>query len=826
MDNTSGAKKIAKNTLLLYFRMAVILLVGLYTSRVVLDSLGETDYGIYNVVGGVVAMFGIISGALSSAISRFITFELGRGGGRLRMIFRCAVLVQLALAAVVVAVGEPVGIWFIGEKMTIPAERVASAQIVLQFSLLTFVLNLLSVPYNATIVAHEKMGAFAAVGLFEGFAKLGVALLLAVSPIDTLVWYALLMCVVALCVRVFYAFYCRRHFPECRLFKDSGGGIGADGGIDRGILREMFGFAGWNFIGVSAGVLKDYGGNILINLYSPSPAVNAGRGIAMQLSGAVQGFVTNFMTAVNPQITKSYASGEHEYMHRLVRKSAKFSFFLILFFALPLIFETDWLLGLWLREIPEYASVFVRLLLVLVLSDSLSAPLITMQLATGKIKRYQLTVGGLLLLNVPVSWALLACGLGVEWVVAVAIVLSQVAMFARLFLLRGMVGMDVGRWLREVWLRAVAVAACACVLTALPDVLGWNPHPLLTVLIAFCATALSVWFAGCTAEEQGSVLSLVRRRLRRRGNALSRFASLPQKVYSATNLSSKILSESSSGGVFYALGHGLVEDGGVVCAAVWDDDFMGVHHAFAYDDKALQAMMRSKYVQSSLDGCFLKIRDCLVDGRQVMFVGTPCQVAALRKFVAGELPDALSSEEPSRAGGGEGDKTGCLLLVEILCHGTPLRSAWKSYAGGLIKSHGAVSLSGVNFRDKSVGGWKSYRVTVGLNMPDGSSETLSMPYAEVPFMQDFLSGANLRSACRNCPARNGRSGTDISLGDFWGVERLLPQAFDPMGVSVVGVFSDRGAAAIAGVSSSLRLTEVPKDVFERSIERNGGYGSS
>ncbi len=829
MDNTSGTKKIARNTLLLYFRMAVLLLVGLYTSRVVLASLGETDYGIYNVVGGVVAMFGIISGALSSAVSRFITFELGRGGGRLRMIFRCAVLVQLALAAVVVAVGEPVGIWFIGEKMTIPAERITSAQIVLQFSLLTFVLNLLSVPYNAVIIAHEKMGAFAAVGLFEGFAKLGVALLLAVSPIDTLVWYALLMCVVALCVRVFYAFYCRRHFQECRRgtpAQEGGNGRGIAGGADRGILREMFGFAGWNFIGVSAGVLKDYGGNILINLYSPSPAVNAGRGIAMQLSGAVQGFVTNFMTAVNPQITKSYASGEHEYMHRLVRKSAKFSFFLILFFALPLIFETDWLLGLWLREIPEYASVFVRLLLVLVLSDSLSNPLITMQLATGDIKRYQLIVGGILLLNIPISWTLLACGLGVEWVVVVAIGLSQTAMFARLFLLRGMVGMDVGKWLKEVWLRAVAVAACACVPAALPDILGWRLHPLPTVLLLMCTTALSAWFGGCTIGERGAILSLVRKRLRRRGNALSRFARLPQKVYAATNRSEEILSGSSSGGVFYALAHDFVEDGGVVCAAVWDDDFMGVHHAFVRDDDSLAAMMRSKYVQSSLDGCFLKIRECLADGRRVMFVGTPCQVAALRKFVAGELLDALSTEEPSRADGGDGNKTGRLLLVEILCHGTPLRTAWKSYVEGLIKSRGAVSLSGVNFRDKSAGGWKAYRVTVGLNMPDGSSETLSMPYAEVPFMQDFLSGANLRSACRNCPARNGRSGADISLGDFWGVERLLPQAFDPMGVSVVGVFSGRGAEALADISSSLRLMEVPKDVFERSIERNGGYGSS
>lgn len=867
MDNASGAKKIAKNALLLYFRMAVLLLVGLYTSRVVLAALGETDYGIYNVVGGVVAMFGIISGALSSAISRFITFELGRGGGRLRAIFRCAVLVQLALALVVIAVGEPAGIWFIGNKMTIPPDRIAAAQIVLQFSLMTFVINLLSVPYNAAIIAHEKMGAFAAAGLFEGFAKLGVALLLAVSPIDSLVWYALLMCLVALCVRVFYLFYCRRHFPECRrgvqkrrgdAGREAGGKTGGstglnpvgqaeDGGsrgIDRGILREMFGFAGWNFIGVSAGVLKDYGGNILINLYSPSPAVNAGRAVAMQLSGAVQGFVTNFMTAVNPQITKSYASGEHGYMHRLVRKSAKFSFFLILFFALPLIFETDWLLGLWLKTVPDRAPVFVRLLLVLILSDSLSNPLITLQLATGNIRKYQIVVGGILLLNIPLSWLLLSLGLGVEWVVVVAIALSQISMFARLILLRNMAGMDAGRWLREVWLRALAVAACACVPAALPGVLGWRLNPLLTILIAMCAVLLAAWFGGCTAEERGAILSPVRKRFCRRSSPLSNFGKLPQKVYAATNCSEEILSESSSGGVFYELARRFVADGGAVCAAVWDGDFMGVHHAIAYDEEALKPMMRSKYVQSALGGCFLKIRDLLMNGQRVMFVGTPCQAAALRRFITGRVPEAAAAEvfvsevsvsEVSRKavegrtapGSRETDNMAArLLLVEILCHGAPLPAAWKSYAGGLLESSGAVSLAGVNFRDKSALGWKNYSLTLSLNMPDGSLKTISRPYAKVPFMQDFLSGVNLRESCLHCSFRNGRSGADISLGDFWGVEKLMPQVYDPMGVNVVSVFSDRGAEAIAAVSSSLRLTEVPQDVFERSIAHNGGYGTA
>lgn len=815
MDYSNGAKKIAKNTLLLYVRMAVLLLVGLYTSRVVLGALGESDYGVYNVVGGVVAMFSIISGALSSAISRFITFELGRGGSRLGAIFRCAVFVQIVLALIVVAVGEPLGLWFIGEKMTIPAERVEAAQIVLQFSLITFVINLLSVPYNATIIAHERMGAFAAVGLFEGFAKLGVALLLAVAPIDRMVWYALLMCVVALCVRIAYAVYCRNHFEECRREANPSPGEAAGPGqsetfprkpfaVDAGILKEMFSFAGWNFIGVSAGVLKDQGGNILINLYSPSPAVNAGRGIAMQLSNAVQGFVTNFMTAVNPQITKSYASGDFDYMHRLVRKSAKFSYFLVLLFALPLIFETDWLLGLWLVDIPDHAPVFVRLLLVLVLSDSLSNSLITMQLATGNIKRYQLIVGGILLLNIPISWALLACGLGVEWVVVVAIALSQAAMFARLFLLRGMVGLDVGRWLREVWFCAIAVTVYSCVPTMLLGLFGWHPHPAVIVLLAMISAVLSAWFRGCTAGERGMILDGARKFLyRHKGSkALSLFEKLPLKVFAATNSASNILAESSSGGVFLPLARKFVADGGVVCAAVWDEDFRGVHHDFAEDEAGLKAMMRSKYVQSSLGGCFLKIRELLDSGRAVMFVGTPCQVRALKSF-AGE---------------------GQLLLVEILCHGTPTKDAWRQYLDAQISSEGAVSAVGVNFRDKSVDGWKNYCVTIDYKMPDGSLRRTSQPYRDVPFMQDFLSSHNLRKDCHECSSRNGRSGADISLGDFWGVDKLLPEVYNTLGVSVVSIYTTCGMRWLDSISEELSLTEVDMVTFGRSIKYNGGYG--
>ena len=293
--NSHKGRMIAKNTLMLYVRMIFLFLVGFYTSRVVLDSLGENDYGIYGVVGGVVAMFSIISGALNSAVTRFLTFEMGKGEkADLNKVYSTSVLIQFALAFVIVVICEPVGIWFVKNEMTIAPDRIPAALWVLQFSLLSFVVNLMSVPQMASITAHEKMSAYAYIGILDGALRLGVALLIVHSPTDRLVWYSALMTVAVVMVRMAYGIYCRCNFPECRfnlIFK-------------KGLLKEMFSFAGWNFIGVTSGVLRDQGGNILVNIFFTT-AMNAARGVAVQLKGAVQGFVTNFMTAVNPQITKS-----------------------------------------------------------------------------------------------------------------------------------------------------------------------------------------------------------------------------------------------------------------------------------------------------------------------------------------------------------------------------------------------------------------------------------------------------------------------------------------------------------------------------------------
>lgn len=498
-------QRIAKNTLMLYVRMLFLMLVGFYTSRVVLNALGETDFGIYGVVGGVVAMFTIISGSLSAAITRFITFEMGKSEeGRLPAVFSSAVTIQIILALIVVVIAEPAGIWFIENHLNIPPDRLSAAHWVFQFSLLTFVINIISIPYNASIVAHEKMSAFSVIGIMEGIAKLGVAFLILRSPIDRLIYYSALMCVVAVGVRMAYTAYCRRHFEECR-FRFI---------WDRNLLTQMFSFAGWNFIGVASGALRDHGGNILINIFS-GPAANAARTVSIQLGGAVQSFVTNFMTAVNPQITKSYASGETDYTMKLVFRSSKYSYFLLLVLALPIFMNTEPILGFWLGDVPERSAAFVRLALVFSLSECISAPLVTLMLATGRIRNYQIIVGGLQLLNLPVSYLVLKSGAPPESILVVAIVISQLCMAARLIMLKGMTSLSPGRFLGQVYLRQLAVTAIAFIpsfwLSSLLD-----NDSFVSVLASCCMsvviTAVVILYAGLEGGERKTLVSKLIRR--------------------------------------------------------------------------------------------------------------------------------------------------------------------------------------------------------------------------------------------------------------------------------------------------------------------------
>lgn len=495
MTNTTETnKRIAKNTLLLYFRMLFMMAVSLYTSRIVLNALGVEDFGIYNVVGGVVAMFTVLSGSLSAAISRFITYELGKGNQEnLNKIFSSAVTIQIGLAGIIILLAEIIGIWFLNVKMNIPEMRMEAANWVFQFSILTFAINLISVPYNASIIAHEKMSAFAYISILEAIGKLTIAYLIVVSPMDKLIFYAILMCIVALIVRFTYGNYCKRHFSECTYHFI----------WDKQLLKQMFGFAGWNFIGAASAVLRDQGGNVAINLFC-GPTVNAARGVAFQVNNAVNQFVTNFMTALNPQITKSYASGDKEYMMTLIFQGARLSFYMLLLLSLPILANTHYILGLWLKLVPEHAVLFVQLILIFAMSESISYPLITAMLATGKIRNYQIIVGGLQMMNLPISYILLRLGFFPEIVIIVAICISQCCLVARLILLRGMIGISIRKYLQKVYFNILTVSAVSIILPLISTYYIDETFIsfIIISLIAVVCTITSIYFIGCNRQER------------------------------------------------------------------------------------------------------------------------------------------------------------------------------------------------------------------------------------------------------------------------------------------------------------------------------------
>lgn len=497
-----NTKRVAKNTLLLYARMLLLMFISLYTSRVVLNILGEEDYGLYNVVGGVVALFSVISGTLSSAISRFITFEIGKGNnGRVGLIFSSAIIVQIVLAGIIAFMAETIGLWFLNTQMTIPDTRIQAARWVYQFSILTFVINLLSIPYNATIIAYEKMAAFAYISIVEAAGHLAVAFLIALSPCDKLVFYALLMCAVAVIVRILYATYCRRHFNECR-FRPT---------YDKSILKQMFSFAGWNFIGSSSAILRDQGGNILINIFC-GPGVNAARAIAVQVRGAVNQFATNFMTALNPQITKSYASGEYKYMKNLLLKGCRFSCYLLLILALPILFNTEYILVLWLKTVPEHTVRFVQLMLIFAISEAISYPLNIAQQATGDIKKYQILVGGLLSLNLPLAYLFLKFGSAPESVFVIAIAISQCCLVGRLYIVRKTIMLSATDFIKKVYLNVIAVGVIASVIPFLISRFIEINSPgnlVLACSVSLLNSAIAIMYIGCSYDERKYLISKV-----------------------------------------------------------------------------------------------------------------------------------------------------------------------------------------------------------------------------------------------------------------------------------------------------------------------------
>lgn len=504
-ESSSNNKRIAKNTLLLYFRTFLLMAITLYTSRVVLATLGVDDYGIYNVVGGFVAMFAVISGALSSSISRFITFELGHGDkDKLSKIFSTSVNIQIILGILILILGETIGIWFLNTQMNIPVERMYAANWVLQCSLISFIINLISVPYNAAIIAHEKMKAFAYVSILEAVLKLAIVYLLLVSDSDKLILYAILHVAVALLIRLVYGIYCNRNFIECRYHFV----------YDKSLLKEMTGFAGWNFLTNGAYILNTQGVNLLINIFF-GVAINAARGIATQVDAAIMQFVNNFTTAINPQIIKSYAAGDKEAMFKLVCRGSKFSYFLLLFFAIPFICEAETILSLWLKEVPAHTVTFFRLTVLASMVNIIGNSQYTACQATGKIRNYTIIITSIGCMVFPITWLLYKWELSVECTYYIYILIYLILDIVRLFLMRSLLQFPIKMFVREVFQVIAGVTLLAVILPIaelylLPQT--WWRLPV-TFILSTISVGASIYMIGLSQSERNLIVKTVKSKL-------------------------------------------------------------------------------------------------------------------------------------------------------------------------------------------------------------------------------------------------------------------------------------------------------------------------
>lgn len=422
-------KRIAKNTFYLYLRMLLVMAISLYTVRAILDILGVVDYGIYNVVGGVVTMFAFMNRTLSTSSQRYFSIELARGDiERLSKWFCLNIIAFLSIGLIITFFLETVGLWFVNNKMTIPEERMTAANVVYQLSIISFLFHIVSIPYLALIIAHEKMNVFAYVGVIEAIGRLGIVFVLMSISYDHLIVYGICILLLSLGVAMSYIIYCWMHYPESKFHWY----------WNTAEVKELLGFSGWHFMGTFSSSCRSQGINILLNLFF-NPAVNAARAVAYQIYGAVELLVNNFFTAVKPQIYKSYASHYFEDLFKLINRSTLICTFLISLIYFPLLLNTEFVLGLWLKTVPQYAIVFTRLVLLNALIDALNQPMTCAALATGKIKKYELWLSSITLMNIPVTYIALRLGAAPYAAMIVSNGLSCICVVVRAKLLKGMI---------------------------------------------------------------------------------------------------------------------------------------------------------------------------------------------------------------------------------------------------------------------------------------------------------------------------------------------------------------------------------------------------
>lgn len=495
--------KIAKNTLYLYLRLIVTTIIGLYTSRVVLKALGIDDFGLYNVVGGIISMLAALGSTMSIASFRFMSIELGRNDiEELKSVFNSSIIIHFFLAILLLILAETLGLWFIINKIIVPEGRLTSVLWAYQFSILTCIVMIISAPHNNCLLVHEKMNAYALFSMLEAILKLTIVFLLGIGGIDKLIEYSFLIFCIQLLMRGLYGIYCSKNFVETKFSWK----------YNKSQLTKMLSFTGWSFISILADIGYTEGLNILLNIFF-GPAVNAARAITVLVESKVALLGRNIQEAINPQIMKSYGSNNLEYMNQLIINSSRFSFFLLYVIAFPLFVLTDKILIYWLDIVPDYTNIFVKLIIFAVIINALQNPLITATNAVGKIKKYNIILGLTLIGIIPIAYICLKSGAEAYIVFIIQIIFMVITLIIRLYFVSSLLRFPIILYLRQVVFYIILILSISVPVYFLLELL---PHEnfvsfLIKGIISFLLSITIVYFIGLNNKERVFVKSKIKR---------------------------------------------------------------------------------------------------------------------------------------------------------------------------------------------------------------------------------------------------------------------------------------------------------------------------
>lgn len=505
--SSENNKRIAKNTMYLYIRMFVILIVSLFTSRVILQVLGASDYGVYNIIGVVVVLFSFINGALTAATQRYLNFYIGRNDlQKTHNVFCMSMNIYIVLSGIFLVLAETIGLWFVNTQLNIPNDRMYAANWIYQFTVFSFMLNLTRIPYNASLIAYEKMDFYAYLSLLDVTLKLGIVYLLYISPIDKLIAYGFLYMLTDLTDNLIYRVYCKKKFKPASFHWI----------WDKELFKELLSFSGWSLFGNAANVVAQQGLNILVNIFY-GVTLNAALGIANQVASKVVQFFSNFQTAFNPQIVKYYAEGQEEEFFKLIFRTSRLSYFLMLIISFPIILKIDVILDLWLVEVPKYTGIFCQLILIFYLIEALSGPLWMSIQATGDIKNYQMMMSLLIFVNIPLIYICLKIGMPVWTVWGVRILIEVVTFIFRCFYLKGKIHLPLSKYAEDVLLPVFLSTQLVLPLPIIFEQTVENKYVNFvgSIFLSLVCTAFVTFYVGLKRTEREKIVAIIKRKMNR-----------------------------------------------------------------------------------------------------------------------------------------------------------------------------------------------------------------------------------------------------------------------------------------------------------------------